>query len=358
MLREPASREADRAGRERRRVASVWAWVRRVGLVIVAVLALEYVAVDLLTGARQSWTSAGTAAPVALILALVFEAASYGCYSGLTFALLPRHSRPTYPTVLAIDVTGNGFSHVVPGGGAVAAALRMRLLGRAGVPPAEAVAAGAVEFALTVLWFVAAFVLGLIAAVPLSATHPFLKTASVLTLVLVVTFGGLVAVLIVRPDQVVTVTHAVARRLPLVHPYAFERLVRAIISQVQLVLGNRAQSRRTLLWGLGYWSFDATSLYLSVLAFGAGPSLGGLITTYALVGLIALLPITPGGLGLVEGVAAPVLVSFGTAHDAALLGVLTWRLFGFWLPVPVAGATYLWLRARGLPRRVRDDLRG
>ena len=350
MHREPAARGTDRAGRERGRTASLWAWVRRVGLLIVAVLALEYVAVDLLTGARQSWTSAAAAAPIALILALAFEAFSYGSYSGLTSALLPAQSRPTYPTVLAIDVTGNGFSHVVPGGGAVAAALRMRLLGRAGVPSAEAVAAGAVEFAVTILWFVAAFVIGLIAAVPLPETQPFLKTASVLTVVLVVTFGGLVAVLIVRPDQVVTVTHTLARRLPLVHPNTFERLVRAIISQVQLVLGNPALSRRTLLWGLGYWSFDAASLYLSVLAFGAAPNPGGLITTYALVGLIALLPITPGGLGLVEGVAVPVLVSFGTAHDAALLGVLTWRLFGFWLPIPVAGATYLWLRVRGLHR--------
>lgn len=348
MHREPAVREADRAGRERRRTTSLWAWVRRVGLLIVAVLALEYVAVDLLTGARQSWTSAAAAAPIALILALAFEAFSYGSYSGLTHALLPEDSRPTYPTVLAIDVTGNGFSHVVPGGGAVAAALRMRLLARAGVRPAKAVAAGAVEFAVTILWFVAAFVIGLIAAVPLPQTHPFVKTASVLTVVLMVTFGGLVAVLIVRPDQVVTVTHALARRLPLVHPNALERLVRAIIAQVRLVLGNPALSRRTLLWGLGYWAFDAASLYLSVLAFGAAPNPGGLITTYALVGLIALLPITPGGLGLVEGVAVPVLVSFGTAHDAALLGVLTWRLFGFWLPIPVAGATYLWLRLRRL----------
>lgn len=310
-------------------------------------LALEYVAVDLITGARQSWTSAGSAAPAALVVAFALEVASFASYSGLTCALLPPAVRPRYPTVLAIDVTGNGFSHVVPGGGAVAAALRFRLLARAGVPPSDAVATGALQIAVTVLWLVAAFVIGLIAAVPLPATHPFLKTASVLTVVLVVTFGGLIAVLVVRPDQVVTVTHGLGRRLPLVHPMAFERLVRAVIDQVQLVIGSRAQSRRTLLWGLAYWSFDAGSLYLSVLAFGAAPNPGGLITTYALVGLIALLPITPGGLGLVEGVAVPVLVSFGTPHDAALLGVLTWRLFGFWLPIPVAGATYLWLRVKG-----------
>ncbi|MER6972817.1 YbhN family protein [Nocardioides sp. NPDC000445] len=354
MHRESSSGGTDRAGRERGPAAPLWSWLRRVGLLLVTVVAIEYVAVDLITGARQSWTSVGTAAPLVLVLAFALEAASFGCYSGLTHALLPPATRPPYLTVLAIDVTGNGFSHVVPGGGAVAAALRFRLLSRAKVPAADAVATGAVQYAVTVLWLVAAFILGLITAVPLPGTHPFLKTAAILTVVLVVTFGGLVAVLMVRPDQVVTVTHTLARRLPLIHPTAFERLVRAIIDQVHLVLGSRAQGRRTLLWGLGYWSFDAASLYLSVLAFGDAPNLGGLIATYALVSLLALLPITPGGLGLVEGVAVPVLVSFGTIQDAALLGVLTWRLFGFWLPVPVAGATYLWLRVRVLPRMSRD----
>jgi uncharacterized membrane protein YbhN (UPF0104 family) len=46
----------------------------------------------------------------------------------------------------------------------------------------------------------------------------------------------------------------------------------------------------------------------------------------------------------VEGVAVPVLVSFGTPPDVALLGVLAWRLFQFWLPIPIAAATYLRLR--------------
>lgn len=60
--------------------------------------------------------------------------------------------------------------------------------------------------------------------------------------------------------------------------------------------------------------------------------------------LLALLPVTPGGLGLVEGAAVPLLVSFGTPHGSALLGVLTWRLFGFWLTIPLGLLAYAWLR--------------
>ena len=68
------------------------------------------------------------------------------------------------------------------------------------------------------------------------------------------------------------------------------------------------------------------------------------MVTYALVCLLALLPLTPGGLGIVEGVGVPVLVSFGTPHGVALVGVLAWRLFEFWLPIPLALVAYGWLR--------------
>jgi hypothetical protein len=122
-------------------------------------------------------------------------------------------------------------------------------------------------------------------------------------------------------DQVVAVTHTVAARLPLVRPVArvghgllVER--RALAPPQRVGLRAPARPRR-------------------------------LLTTYALVSLLALLPVTPGGLGLVEGVAIPLLVSFGTPHDSALLGVLTWRLFGFWLTIPLGLAAYLWLRATG-----------
>ncbi|WP_349016728.1 YbhN family protein [Nocardioides sp. QY071] len=321
----------------------------------------------LLVETRRSWSSAGAAVEVLLVLALVAELASSGCFSALSRVLLPSAARPPYPVMLAIDVTGNGFSHVVPGGGAAAAALRFRLLARVGVPPSDAVGAAAaalrfrllarvgvppsdavgaaaLESAISVLWLAAALVIGLVAAVPAPETHPFLKTALVLAVVSMTTFGGLVAVLAVRPDLVVTVTAAIADRLPLVQQAGLERLVRAVLLQVRLVVGNRSRRTRAVLWGLGNWTCDALALYLCVWAFGDPPSVGALLTTYALVSLIALLPLTPGGLGLVEGVAVPVLLSFGTGQEAALLGVLAWRLFAFWLPIPLAGGAYLWLR--------------
>lgn len=321
-------------------------WLSRAGLALVAVVALDYVAVHVLAGARQSWGDARTATPAVLVLALVLEASSVCCYSGLTRAVLPGGPRPGYGTVLAVDLTGNGFSHVVPGGGATAAALRYRLLGRVGVQPAAAVTVAALESAVTTLWLVVAFVLGLFIAVPNPATHPFLRSAAVLAVLAVGVVGGLVAVLMARPDQVETVADRVARHLPLVGPAAVERAVRAVIAQISVILHNPSRRRLDVLWGFGNWFLDASALYVCLLAFGVVPNPGGVLATYGLVCLLALLPVTPGGLGLVEGVAVPALVSFSVPNQAALLGVVTWRLLEFWLPIPVGLVAYAVVRVR------------
>jgi uncharacterized protein (TIRG00374 family) len=72
----------------------------------------------------------------------------------------------------------------------------------------------------------------------------------------------------------------------------------------------------------------------------------GLFVAYGLANLLATLPISPGGLGIIEGVLIPSLVGFGTPQAVAVLGVVSWRLFEFWAPIPVAGVAYASLRLR------------
>lgn len=322
------------------------AWLRlawRFALLVAAVLLVEYGAGRLLGAARHSWEAVRTANLWLLGIATIAEVASWCCYSAITYRLLPRSSRPRYPTVLAIDLAGNGFAHVVPGGGATAVALRTRLQGRAGVPGGIALATGALESAVAALWLVVALMLGLIAAVPYPATHPFLKTACAVAAVIVVAAGGVVAVLAARPDEVVTFARRVTARTPALRG-RLERLLRALIGQVERLVTSPDARRAALGWGLGNWLLDAIALFCCLLALGHTANVGGLLTTYALVCLIALLPVTPGGLGLVEGVAVPVLISFGTPHGVALVGVLAWRLLEFWMTIPVGAAAYVALR--------------
>jgi hypothetical protein len=76
----------------------------------------------------------------------------------------------------------------------------------------------------------------------------------------------------------------------------------------------------------------------------------GLIVAFGLAYVMAALPITPAGLGVVEVVLVSLLTFFGAPVGAATLGVLLYRLVNFWLPIPLGALAYLSLQveeARG-----------
>lgn len=74
---------------------------------------------------------------------------------------------------------------------------------------------------------------------------------------------------------------------------------------------------------------------------------------YGLANIAGAIPLTPGGIGVIEGVLASTLVAGGIPHGEAILAVLTWRLVNFWLPIPVGGLAFLSLRAGPLRGRAR-----
>ena len=57
--------------------------------------------------------------------------------------------------------------------------------------------------------------------------------------------------------------------------------------------------------------------------------------------MLAVVPITPGGLGVIEVAAASLLITFGLPRGIATFGVLGWRLVNFWLPIPLGMLAYL-----------------
>jgi hypothetical protein len=58
--------------------------------------------------------------------------------------------------------------------------------------------------------------------------------------------------------------------------------------------------------------------------------------------VLAMIPITPGGLGFVEAGLTGLLALAGVSGGDAVLAVLAYRLVSFWLPLPMgAVAAYL-----------------
>ena len=80
-----------------------------------------------------------------------------------------------------------------------------------------------------------------------------------------------------------------------------------------------------------------------------------LIVAFGLANVLAAIPITPGGLGVVEAVLTPTLVGFGLTKDTATVGVLAYRFVQFWLPIPLGGLAYASLKLGSLGRRRRLD---
>jgi uncharacterized membrane protein YbhN (UPF0104 family) len=119
-------------------------WLR-IGLsAVVLVVVVWLVVVPQFSEARQAVYSLERISPPLVLLAAALELSTLLAFSALT-ALILGPERPSYFTLLRIDMTDLGVNHVVPGGGATAAAVRFRLLERAGVHRATAFMTATIE---------------------------------------------------------------------------------------------------------------------------------------------------------------------------------------------------------------------
>jgi uncharacterized membrane protein YbhN (UPF0104 family) len=102
----------------------------------------------------------------------------------------------------------------------------------------------------------------------------------------------------------------------------------------------------------GRWNFDFLCLYAALLAVGARPPLYVALLAYSASQLLGQIPLTPGGLGVVEaGLTGTLALAMVPAAPAAL-ATLAYRLASYWLPLPVGLAAWLWHRKRygtGIP---------
>ncbi len=121
---------------------------------------------------------------------------------------------------------------------------------------------------------------------------------------------------------------------------------------------DRSLTRRAVGWAAANWLLDAASLWVFVAAFSHFISPVDLLMAYGLANILAAIPITPGGLGVVEFVLVSMITGFGPTAGEALSGVLAYRAVNFWLPIPFGGLAYASLEfERGRPTsKLRDYL--
>jgi uncharacterized protein (TIRG00374 family) len=346
-------------GAERRRRFRLPPWLRwGVGLAAVA-FAVEYLVLPQIAGARKALSVLGDVRPGFLVLGTVLEILSVVAYAGLTRAVLPADGRPSFFTLLRIDTTTLGVSHIVPGGAATATALRFRLLHVHGVSGPDAAFGAAVQGVGSAIVLNVILWIGLVISIPLRGFNPLYTTAAAAGALLLA--GGIAAVLLLTRGQESSVraVRAVVRRVPMISEDTAERFVRTAAARLVELSRDRAVLVQAVIWATLNWLLDAAALWVFVAAYGFQLGLDGLIVSFGLANVVAALPLTPGGLGLVEGVLVPTIVGFGAPRGVAVLGVVSYRLVNFWLPIPAAGIAYISLRSSSahLPRKWRAMVR-
>ena len=100
-----------------------------------------------------------------------------------------------------------------------------------------------------------------------------------------------------------------------------------------------------MLGAVGWWYFDIAVLYACLRAFGAEASFAIVVMSYFVGQLGNLLPL-PGGIGGVEGAMVGALVAFKVDAGLALVAVLSYRAFAFWLPTIPGAIAFIQLRRR------------
>jgi len=317
------------------------------------VFAIEYLVLPQIAGARKALEVLSGVRPEYLVAGTALQVLSVAAYAALTRSVLPAQDRPSFFTLLRVDTTTLGVSHIVPGGAATAGALRFKLLMAAGVSGPDAALGAAVQGVGSAIVLNVLLWMGLVVSIPLRGFDPLYTTAAAAGALLVA--AGVAAVLLLTRGQESSVraVRAVARRVPLLSEDTAERFVRTAAVRLVELSRDRGMLAQAVLWATLNWLLDAASLWVFVAAYGYELGLDGLIVAFGLANVVAALPITPGGLGLVEGVLVPTIVGFGAPRGIAVLGVVSYRLVNFWLPIPVAGLAYLSLRGERmhLPER-------
>jgi uncharacterized protein (TIRG00374 family) len=327
---------------------------RRMAEVLVIALIAEYLLLPqlagthhwlhLMGGANWWWVAAGFGAELASLLAFTLA----------TRVLLPRdRTRPRLWTLWRIDLAAIALSHAVPGGAAAGTALGFRLLHRAGVEPGAATFAKLGQGAISALMLQALLLSSVAIAIPLHGSSPLYLTACLAGLAILVALAVLTILVIRAESSLGRFAGAVTARLPRLSRDSGTRLVRRMAAQIRAIARRPGLFAAAAGWSAANWLFDALALWCSITAFGHLLGYDGLLVPFCLANTAAWIPLTPSGLGIVEGVIVPTLVGFSTPRGIAVLGTTTWRLINFWLPIPLGAAAYFTLPRK--PERTETD---
>ncbi len=300
--------------------------------------------IPLIPSFRQAVEDLHTINPYLLIVGIGLQGFSLFAYSLLTKAALGEHGDDiSAPRLFRIQLSTKALGNIVPGGSAASSALGYRLITMCGVPGPDAAFAlatagiGSAVVLNLILWF------GLIISIPARGVNAAYGTAAIIGVILMAFAAFLIFGLVEGQGRSERVVRSLARRFRFDEDHAAEVLAH-LGSRIEGLFLDKQLLRRVVGWATANWLLDACSLWVFLRAFGGNVGFDGLIVAFGIANVFSVVPITPGGLGLVEGIYIPSLVGFGLAKRTATVGVLSYRVAQYWLPIVVGWVCYLSLR--------------
>ncbi len=331
-----------------------WKTVVKPALAVAVAGAAIYLALPGLIAVLGAWPRLSTLNPIWFTVALAAELVSFT--SNFAMQRLALRTRGWFAVVTA-GLAGNSVTDSLPGGDAAGAAVQFRMLTASGFDTDTAVGGLTAFSLLGVGGLLALPLFALPAMLGGAAVSPGLVHTALLGIAGFVLFA-MCGVIVLRTDWPLATLGRAAQSL---WNWA-TRGRRPVAGLDERLLAERDAIRTVL--GQHWWhavvltagrlGFDYGCLLAALRATGADPRPSLVLLAYAAAGIIALFPLTPGGLGLVEASLSGLLILAGVHPGYAVLATLTYRIASYWLPLLAGPPAYLLFRHRYGPPRRRD----
>ena len=315
------------------------------GVLFVALAAGVFGLLPRLGGLTRDASGLRHARPAFIVAAVVAQAASLGCYAQLYRRILAVLGAKVRFRLAADVVLASFFvSHLTPFGSATGTLVNVSTLEADGIEASTTGEGIALTSLMSTVALIVLFGTGFVATAGRHLSRTYLTIAGV-ALFLVVAVLAVVFAVGAHP----AIAGRAARRLARV-----ARRFRPGIDPEQAAqtgsrlasLARSALSGRAFLASFGFASGDLLSLDLMFLALHYQPGFGPLAVAYAAANIASAIPVTPGGLGVVEVTLVAITVGFGAPRATAVLAVLGYRIVNYWLPLLPGAVAYLRVRLR------------
>ena len=274
-----------------------------------------------------------------LLWAILLEAVSYLAFAALQGRMLMAGGvHLPLGTLTGLALAGNSLQNSLPAGPAWANVFAYRQYRRRG---ADEVLAAWALVAVSICSELALAVLGALGVAVAGQQDAAVDVGVVVAITLMI--AGALTLLVRRPELVqraatggLRVVQRVIRRPA---GDAGETVGR-VVTRLHAVRPSPRDWAMAFALAIANWAFDCVCLVIAFPVIGAAVPWRGLLLAYGAGQLAAGLPITPGGLGVVEGSLTIALVHYGGAEASTVAGVLIYRIISFWLVLPIGWAAW------------------